>query len=162
MTKLTTTCVGFDLLAHILATKNVAHIQPIFSEFTVFFAKDKGPSGGSQLSGEIIILWVKRRHFLACGCGPSCQPLHVQSTSDGCRSLTMLTTPCRAHPRWWTTARPRTATSQRWEDAGVESQTERCTRVNWFWCVVVRQFVKKNRRCGGVEGWPGQRWSSTS
>ena len=29
--------------------------------------------------------------------------------------------------RPWTTARPR-----RWEDAGVESQTERCTRVNWF------------------------------
>ena len=26
----------------------------------------------------------------------------------------------------------RTATSRRWEDAGVESQTERCTRVNWF------------------------------
>ena len=29
-------------------------------------------------------------------------------------------------------ARPRTATSWRWDDAGVESQTERCTRVNWF------------------------------
>ena len=29
-----------------------------------------------------------------CGRGPSCQPLHVQSTSDGSRSLTMLTTPC--------------------------------------------------------------------
>ena len=26
----------------------------------------------------------------------------------------------------------RTTTSRRWEDAGVESQTERCTRVNWF------------------------------
>ena len=29
-------------------------------------------------------------------------------------------------------ARPRTATSRRWEDAGVESQMERCMRVNWF------------------------------
>ena len=28
-----------------------------------------------------------------CGRGPSCQPLHVQSTSDGSRSLTTLTTP---------------------------------------------------------------------
>ena len=28
-----------------------------------------------------------------CGRGPSCQPLHVQYTSDGSRSLTMLTTP---------------------------------------------------------------------
>ena len=34
-TKLTMTCVGFDLLAHISACKNVARIQPIFSEFTV-------------------------------------------------------------------------------------------------------------------------------
>ena len=34
--------------------------------------------------------------------------------------------------KWWATARPRTATSRRWEDAGVESQIERCTRVNWF------------------------------
>ena len=31
-------------------------------------------------------------------------------------------------------------------------QTEKCTRVNWFWCGVVRQSVEKNRRCGGVEG----------
>ena len=22
--------------------------------------------------------------------------------------------------------------------------------------------MEKNRRCGGVEGWPGQRWSSAS
>ena len=27
---------------------------------------------------------------------------------------------------------PQTATSRRWEDVGVESQMERCTRVNWF------------------------------
>ena len=105
---------------------------------------------------------VIRRHFLACGRGPSSQPLHAHSTSDGCRSLTTLTTPHRAHPRWWTTARPRTATSRGWEDAGVESQTERCTRVNWFWCGVVWQSVEKNRRCGGVEGWPGRRWGSAS
>ena len=30
-----------------------------------------------------------------CGRGPSCQPLHVQSMSDGSRSLTTLTTPRR-------------------------------------------------------------------
>ena len=29
-----------------------------------------------------------------------------------CRSLTMLTTPRRAHPKWWTTARPRKGTTQ--------------------------------------------------
>ena len=27
---------------------------------------------------------------------------------------------------------------------------------------MVRQLVEKNGRCGGVEGWPGQRWSSAS
>ena len=32
-----------------------------------------------------------------CGCRPSCWPLHVQSTSDGSRSLTTLTTPRREH-----------------------------------------------------------------
>ena len=32
-----------------------------------------------------------------CGHGPSCQPLHIQSTSDGSHSLTMLTTPRREH-----------------------------------------------------------------
>ena len=35
------TCVGFDLLAHIPAFKNVARIQPIFSEFIVFFLRDR-------------------------------------------------------------------------------------------------------------------------
>ena len=62
---------------------------------------------------SIHFLYVIRRHFrwvpavrwrnhyfppdkeaLPCCCrGPSCQPLHVQSTSDGSRSLTTLTTP---------------------------------------------------------------------
>ena len=32
-----------------------------------------------------------------CGRGPSCQPLHVQYSSDGSRSLTTLTTPRREH-----------------------------------------------------------------
>ena len=91
----------------------------------IFFTKYSGPSDGSLLSGGgIVILRVIRRHFLACediaggselsagvfilfgvirryllacGHGPSCQPLHVQSTSDGSRSLTMLTTPRREH-----------------------------------------------------------------
>ena len=79
---------------------------------------------------------------------PHCQPLHVYSSSDDSRLLTTLTTPRRAHPRCWKAVRPRTATSQRWEDAGVELQTERCMRVNWFWCGVVRQSVEKNKRCG--------------
>ena len=34
---------------------------------------------------------------LGCGHGPSCQPLHVQYSSDGSRSLTTLTTPRGEH-----------------------------------------------------------------
>ena len=44
-----------------------------------FFMKYRGPSGGSQLSGGGIII------------------LRVQSTADGCRSLTTLTRPHREH-----------------------------------------------------------------
>ena len=47
--------------------------------------------------GGIIILRVIRRHLIVCSRGPSCQPLHVQSTSDACRSLTTLTRPRREH-----------------------------------------------------------------
>ena len=72
-------------------------VQPV-SGGNIFFTKYRGPSSGSQLlGGGIIILRVIRRHFLACGRGPSCQPLHVQSTSDACRSLTRLTRPRREH-----------------------------------------------------------------
>ena len=37
LTKLTMTCVGFDLLAHISASKNLARIQPIFRNLQSFF-----------------------------------------------------------------------------------------------------------------------------
>ena len=41
----------------------------------IFFTKYRGPFGGSLMSGGgIIILHVIRRHFLACGRGPSCRP----------------------------------------------------------------------------------------
>ena len=83
---------------HFLACKDIAGRSDLSVGGMFFFTKYRGPSGGSQLSGGgVIILRVIRRHFLACGHGPSCQPLHVQSTSDACCSLTMLTTPCREH-----------------------------------------------------------------
>ena len=45
-----------------------------------------------------IYFFVRNKEALPCGRrGPSCQPLHVQSTSDGSRSLTTLTTPRREH-----------------------------------------------------------------
>ena len=45
-----------------------------------------------------IHFFVRNKEALpSCGRGPSCQPLHVQSTFDGSRSLTTLTTPHREH-----------------------------------------------------------------
>ena len=81
---------------HFLACQDIVGGTDLSAEGN-FFHKIQRPSGGSQMSGgRIIILRVIRTHFLVCGRGPSCQPLHVQSTSDGCRSLTTLTTPCES------------------------------------------------------------------
>ena len=63
-----------------------------------FFTKYGVPSGGSPLSGGGIIIFARNKEALpCCGRGPSCQPLHVQYSSNGSRSLTMLTTPRREH-----------------------------------------------------------------
>ena len=62
----------------------------VFSQNTV--ARLVGPCG--QL--EVIIFRVIRRHLLAAAVDPT-ETLHVQYTSDGSRSLTMLTTPRREH-----------------------------------------------------------------
>ena len=113
-------------------------------------------AGGSQQSGgkrffrEIRwpVWWVPtvrwRNHYFprnkealpCCGRGPSCQPLHVQSTSDGSRSLTTLTTPRREHQgggRRRGLGRGRRGAG---EDAAVDAHAERSTRVHWFGCGV--------------------------
>ena len=83
-----------------------------------------------------------------CGRGPSCQPLYVQSTSDGCRSLTTLTMPHREHQgggRRRGLARGRRVAG---EDAAAEARAERSTRVNWFGCGVRLPSSQNNRGCG--------------
>ena len=73
---------------------------------------------------------------LGCGRGPSCQPLHVQYSSDGSRSLTTLTVPCREHHgggQWRGLGRGRHGAG---EDVAVEARAERSTRVHWFGCGV--------------------------
>ena len=88
----------------------------IFFARTHFLACEDVASGSQQLRGKRIFheirlpVWLVpavrwRNNYFArnkealpcCGRGPSCQPLHVQSTSDGSRSLTMLTTLRREH-----------------------------------------------------------------
>ena len=85
---------------------------------------------------EIIILRIIRRHFLACGRGPSCQPLHVQSTSDACRSLTTLTTPRREHHGGGRRRGLGRGRHGGREDSAVVSHVGGydCTRVYWFVC----------------------------
>ena len=83
-----------------------------------------------------------------CGGGPSCQPLHVQSTSDGSRSLTMLTTPRREHHdggRWRGLGRGRLGAV---EDAALDAHAKRSTRVHWFGCSVRLLSPQNNRGCG--------------
>ena len=125
-----------------------------------FFARThflacEGVAGGSQQSGgkhffhEIWwpVRWVPtvrwRNNYFArnkealpcCGRGPSCQPLHVQYSSDG-MSLTTLTTPRREHQgggRRRGLGRGRRGAE---EDATVEARVERSMRVHWFDCGV--------------------------
>ena len=105
------------------------------SDGNVFFTKYIGSFGWSQMSGGgIIILRVIRRHFLVCGRGPSCQRLHVKSTSDACRSLTTLTRPCREHQGGgWRRGLGR-GRHGAGEDTAVAAHVVESTRVDWFGC----------------------------
>ena len=83
-----------------------------------------------------------------CGRGPSCQPLHVQSTSNGSRSLTTLTMPCREHQgggRRRGLGRGRRGAG---EDAAVEARAERSTSVHWFSCGVRLPSLQNNKGYG--------------
>ena len=132
------------------------------------FLACEGVAGGSQQSGgkrffhEIRwpVRWVPavrwRNNYFphnkealpCCRRGPSCQPLHVQSTSDGSRSLTMLTTPRREHQgggRRRGLGRGRRGAG---EDAAVDAHAKRSTSVHRFGCGVRLPSPQNNRGCG--------------
>ena len=107
-------------------------------------------SGGKHFCHEIRwpVRWVptvrwrnnyfaRNKEALPCyGRGPSCQPLHAQYSSDGSRSLTTLTMPCREHHgggRRRGLGRGRRGAR---EDAAMEARVERSMRVHWFGCGV--------------------------
>ena len=83
--------------------------------------------------------FARKKEALPCDRrGPICQPLHVQYSSDGSQSLTMLTTPRREHQgggRRRGLGRGRRGAGK---DAVVEARAhaERSTRVHWFGCGV--------------------------
>ena len=117
-------------------------------------------AGGSQQSGgghffcgiRWPVRWVpavrwgnnyfaRNKEALPCGCRrPSCQPLHVQYSSNGSRSLTTLTTPRREHKGGGRHGAR--------EDAAVDAHAERSTSVHWFGCGVRLPSPQNNRGCG--------------
>src|SRR3954466_13812145 len=67
-----------------------------------------------------------------CGRGPSCQPLLVQYSSDGSRSLTTLTTPHREHHDGGRRRGLRRGRRRAGEDATVDAHAEGSTWVDCF------------------------------
>ena len=124
--------------------------------FQTHFLASEDVAGGSQQSeGKHYfrkirwpVRWVPavrwRYHYFprnkeelpCCDRGPICHHLNAQSTSDGSRSLTMLTTPRGEHHgggRWRGLGRGRRRAG---EDAAVDAHAKRSTRVHWFGCGV--------------------------
>ena len=91
----------------------------------------------------------RNKEALPCGCrGPSCQPLHVQYSSDGSRSLTTLTTPHREHHGGGRRRGIGMGQREAGEDAAVDGHTKRSTSIHWFGCGVRLPSPQNNRGCG--------------
>ena len=75
-------------------------------------------------------------------------PSHVQSTSDGSRSLTTLTRPRREHHSGGRRRGLGRGRRRAGEDAAVDAHAERSTRVHWFGCGVRLPSPQNNRGCG--------------
>ena len=98
--------------------------------------------------GSIHFFVSNKEALPCCGRGPSYQPLHVQSTSDGSRSLTTLTRPRREHHgggRRRGLGRRRCGAG---EDTAVEARAERSMRVHSFGCGVRLPSPQNNKGCG--------------
>ena len=160
---------------HFLACEDVAggsqqsggRIVLFFFARTHFLACEDVAGGSQQSGGNVFfreIRWPVRcvlavrwrnNYFTrnkealpCCGRGPSCQPLHVQYSSDESRSLTTLTTPHREHQgsgRRRGLGRGRRGAG---EDAVVDAHAEGSTWVDCFGCGVRLPSPENNRRCG--------------
>jgi hypothetical protein len=110
-------------------------------------------AGGSQLSGGVNF-FSRNKEALASVRAmdhviPYCQPLHVHpSSDDGCRLLTMLTTPRREHQRGGRRRGLGRERPKAGEDTSVDAHAEGSTRVDWFGCGVRLPSPENNRRCG--------------
>ena len=97
--------------------------------------------------------FARNKEALPCGYrGPSCQPLHVQYSSDGSRSLTTLTMPRREHQgggRRRGLGRERCGAG---EDAAVDAHAERSMSIHSFGCGVrlpLLQGLSSDGNCRG-------------
>src|SRR3954468_20186104 len=87
----------------------------------------------------------RNKEALPGGCrGPSCQPLHVQYSSDGIRSLTTLTTPRRQHHG-----------GGRRRGLGRGRHGSGCPRGEEYEGSLVRLRCRRRRITGGVGEWSG-------
>ena len=144
------------------------HFFPVI--WTHFLACEDVAGGSQQTGGKYFfhkiqwhVRWVPtvrwRNHYfphnkeaLPCGSrGPSCQPLHVQYSSDGIRSLTTLTMPRREHHGGGRRRGLGRGQHGAGEDSAMDAHAERSTRVHWFGCAAVACRIT-----GGVGEWSGE------
>ena len=153
---------------HFLACEDVAGGSQQSGRRIIFFARThflacEDVAGGSQQSGGRNTVarpvgpavWWRNNCFACnkealpcCGCGPSCQPLHVQSMSDGSRSLTMLTTPRREHQGSGRRRGLGRGGRGAEEDVAVDAHAKGSMWVDCFGCGVSLPSSENNRRCG--------------
>ena len=115
---------------------------------TIFFAKYWWPVRWVPAVRWRNHYFPRNREALPCCCrGPSCQPLHVQSTSDGSRSFHVDHTALRA-PGRWTMARPRKGTTRSWRRQG-----SGCTCGEVYEGSLVRPCCRCRRITGAVGEW---------
>ena len=99
---------------HLLSNPSSSLVSELCLKTSDWYTTRKRPTNGAPVlttNGALLVRvgWVpavrwrnnyfpRNKEALPCyGRGPSCQPLDVQSMSDGSCSLTMLTTPRREH-----------------------------------------------------------------
>ena len=121
---------------HFLACEHITGGSELSAAVTFFSRNTVARPVGPCCQVENNYFACNKEALPCCGRGPSCQPLNIQYSSDGSRSLTTLTTPRRERQgggRWRGLGRGRRRAG---EDAAVDAHAERSTRVHWFGCGV--------------------------
>ena len=137
------------LIAGLMCFKNVQHIShyrwAIFSASrmkALLVLKDLQPNRPDKVT------YLANHKKTGLCRGPSCQPLHVQYSSDGSRSLTTLTMQRREHQGGGRRRGLGRGRLRAGEDTTVDAHAKRSTRVHWFGCGVRLLSPQNNRGVG--------------